>query len=158
MRSEPVKPARADFYLDLGLSKDATRTDIRKSFHALARLHHPDKKAPAQTVDAVEFRQRGRTPSSIFQKFVEGMNRAERTEKLMRELVATCEKQARLAAEHKAKQAAAAQRKRERRLVRDREKAAKAKAADATTQATAQRQREENERKARSRKNIEQIE
>ncbi|CCT61142.1 predicted protein [Plenodomus lingam JN3] len=57
MRSEPVKPARADFYLDLGLSKDATRTDIRKSFHALARLHHPDKKAPAQTVDAVEFRQ-----------------------------------------------------------------------------------------------------
>ncbi|CCT61141.1 predicted protein [Plenodomus lingam JN3] len=67
-------------------------------------------------------------------------------------------KQARLAAEHKAKQAAAAQRKRERRLVRDREKAAKAKAADATTQATAQRQREENERKARSRKNIEQIE
>ncbi|KAF1844154.1 DnaJ-domain-containing protein [Cucurbitaria berberidis CBS 394.84] len=57
MCEEPTKPEMPDYYFDLGLTQDATRSEIKKAFHNLALLHHPDKKAPGESVDAVEFRQ-----------------------------------------------------------------------------------------------------
>lgn len=45
-----------DFYLDLGIPQTSTQSQIRKAYHRLAILHHPDKKAPGEKVDAAEFR------------------------------------------------------------------------------------------------------
>lgn len=47
----------ADYYQVLGLGQTATPADIRKAYYRLAKIHHPDKKAPGRTIDAVEFRQ-----------------------------------------------------------------------------------------------------
>jgi DnaJ-class molecular chaperone len=51
----PVEPAQPDHYFNLGLTEPATSADIKKAFHRLALLHHPDKKAPGTTSDAAEF-------------------------------------------------------------------------------------------------------
>ena len=56
MYDEPVKPETPDHYFDLGVSQEARRAEIKKVFHSLALLHHPDKKAPGKIIDAVEFR------------------------------------------------------------------------------------------------------
>lgn len=50
------KPER-DYYRDLGISQAAAQSHIKKAYYRLAKIHHPDKKAPGQTVDAAEFRQ-----------------------------------------------------------------------------------------------------
>jgi DnaJ-class molecular chaperone len=59
MYDRPKEPNKPDYYRDLGVSPDANATAIKKAFHKLAREHHPDKKAPGDTIDAVEFRKVG---------------------------------------------------------------------------------------------------
>ena len=55
--SEPIEPEIPDHYFDLGVNRRATAADVKQAFHMLALRHHPDKKAPGKTIDAVEFRQ-----------------------------------------------------------------------------------------------------
>jgi DnaJ-class molecular chaperone len=57
MYDEPKQPDVPDYYAILGVSSDATSATIKKSFRLLALKHHPDKKVPGETVDAVEFRE-----------------------------------------------------------------------------------------------------
>lgn len=45
-----------DYYLDLGVSQYASQSQIKKAYHQLAIIHHPDKKAPGENIDAAEFR------------------------------------------------------------------------------------------------------
>ncbi|KAH6878062.1 hypothetical protein BKA58DRAFT_465785 [Alternaria rosae] len=52
----PAKPKLPDAYADLELSPETTNAEIKASFRRLALLHHPDKNAPGQTVDAADFR------------------------------------------------------------------------------------------------------
>lgn len=52
----PAKPKLPDAYADLEVSREATNAEIKASFRRLALLHHPDKNAPGQTVDAADFR------------------------------------------------------------------------------------------------------
>jgi len=54
--SKPTEPETRDHYFELGLDEYATTAEIKKAFKRLALLHHPDKKAPGQTIDAIEFR------------------------------------------------------------------------------------------------------
>jgi len=54
---QPNEPDVRDHYLDLGLSRYATTEEIKRAFHKLAKIHHPDKKAPGSQIDACEFRQ-----------------------------------------------------------------------------------------------------
>jgi len=56
-RTQPNEPEERDYYLDLGLSRYATTEQIKRAFHKLAKIHHPDKKAPGSQIDAHEFRQ-----------------------------------------------------------------------------------------------------
>ncbi|KAH6872197.1 hypothetical protein BKA58DRAFT_468020 [Alternaria rosae] len=56
LNSKPVEPETRDHYFGLGLDDWATTTEIKKAFKRLALLYHPDKKAPGQTIDAIEFR------------------------------------------------------------------------------------------------------
>jgi DnaJ-class molecular chaperone len=51
-----MKRPEPDYYRILGLSQQATMSQVRKAYHRLAMIHHPDKKAPGQSIDAVEFR------------------------------------------------------------------------------------------------------
>lgn len=52
-----MKPPRlADYYFDLGLEPDATDRAIRAAYLSSVRKNHPDKLAPGQSIDAVEFR------------------------------------------------------------------------------------------------------
>ncbi|KAL1800958.1 hypothetical protein ACET3X_001300 [Alternaria dauci] len=53
---KPTEPEIPDHYFDLGVDQYATAADLKKAFRVLALLHHPDKKAPGRTIDAVEFR------------------------------------------------------------------------------------------------------
>jgi len=53
---KPVEPETADCYFDLGVDPYAPVTDVKAAYYRLALQHHPDKKAPGQTVDAIEFR------------------------------------------------------------------------------------------------------
>ncbi|KAI4928043.1 uncharacterized protein J4E92_005525 [Alternaria infectoria] len=53
---KPTEPETADCYFDLGVTQYATATDIKAAYRILALQHHPDKKAPGRTIDAVEFR------------------------------------------------------------------------------------------------------
>lgn len=45
-----------DYYRILGITQTATPGDIKKAYYRLAKIHHPDKKAPGETVDAADFR------------------------------------------------------------------------------------------------------
>jgi curved DNA-binding protein CbpA len=56
MYDKPEPPDTPNYYAALGVSPDATSFEIRKAFHKLALEYHPDKMAPGETVDAVEFR------------------------------------------------------------------------------------------------------
>jgi DnaJ-class molecular chaperone len=55
--AQPAKPKLPDAYSDLGVSQDTSSAEIKAAFKHLALLHHPDKKAPGEVVDAAEFRQ-----------------------------------------------------------------------------------------------------
>ncbi|KAI5868260.1 DnaJ-domain-containing protein [Durotheca rogersii] len=50
------EPRFPDHYADLGLTQQASSRDIKLAFNKLARLYHPDKLAPGQSIDAKEFR------------------------------------------------------------------------------------------------------
>ena len=39
----PLRPVRGQLYNDLGIGSGATQNDIKKAYHALARLWHPDR-------------------------------------------------------------------------------------------------------------------
>lgn len=54
---EPTPPEIRDYYFDLGIHPHATNGTIKKAFHRLALLHHPDKTAPGKTVDSQRFRE-----------------------------------------------------------------------------------------------------
>lgn len=56
--TEPSKMDKPepDYYLDLGISRSASASQVRKAYHLLAKIHHPDKKAPGENIDAAEFR------------------------------------------------------------------------------------------------------
>ncbi|KAH3968262.1 hypothetical protein HBI56_050470 [Parastagonospora nodorum] len=56
MYNKPEAPKAPDHYSSLDLQSDATQLAIKKAFKKLELKHHPDKQAPGQTVDAVEFR------------------------------------------------------------------------------------------------------
>ncbi|KAJ9150140.1 hypothetical protein NKR19_g5365 [Coniochaeta hoffmannii] len=51
-----MQPPEPDYYAGLELSQPATQTEIKKAYRRLAIIHHPDKKAPGQDIDAAEFR------------------------------------------------------------------------------------------------------
>jgi DnaJ-class molecular chaperone len=55
MIEKPKAPQVVDCYAILGVSQDATSTMVKKAYHQLALKYHPDKMAPGQTVDAVQF-------------------------------------------------------------------------------------------------------
>jgi DnaJ-class molecular chaperone len=46
-----------DYYKVLGVAQAATAAEIRKAYRQLALVHHPDKKATGDNIDADEFRQ-----------------------------------------------------------------------------------------------------
>lgn len=52
----------ADYYHDLDISPSATPGEIKKAYHRLAKIHHPDKMAPGQAVDAADFRKASTYP------------------------------------------------------------------------------------------------
>ncbi|KAF2271887.1 DnaJ-domain-containing protein [Westerdykella ornata] len=53
----PTEPTTRDYYADLGIPFTASTAAIRRAYHRRAQETHPDKIAPGQTIDAVEFRQ-----------------------------------------------------------------------------------------------------
>ncbi|KAK4241844.1 hypothetical protein C8A03DRAFT_11913 [Achaetomium macrosporum] len=50
------EPEISDYYADLGVSQYASAREIKFAWFKLAKLYHPDKKAPGRAVDAKEFR------------------------------------------------------------------------------------------------------
>ncbi|KAH7066748.1 hypothetical protein BKA63DRAFT_607660 [Paraphoma chrysanthemicola] len=52
----PVEPSQPDHYSDLGLTEHATLAEIKKAFHKLALIHHPDKNGTGAVSDAAGFR------------------------------------------------------------------------------------------------------
>jgi curved DNA-binding protein CbpA len=55
--AQPANPKLPDAYSDLGVSPDASSSEIKAVYKQLALLYHPDKKAPGEVLDAAEFRQ-----------------------------------------------------------------------------------------------------
>jgi curved DNA-binding protein CbpA len=62
----PNEPEVRDYYLDLGLPRDATLEEIKRAFHKQAKIHHPDKKTPGIQIDAHEFRKASSGFSTVF--------------------------------------------------------------------------------------------
>jgi DnaJ-class molecular chaperone len=56
MCAKPEPPEAPNYYAVLGVDQDATSGTLKKAFKVLALKHHPDKYAPGEKVDAVEFR------------------------------------------------------------------------------------------------------
>jgi hypothetical protein len=52
----PVAPQTPDHYFNLGLSKTATSAEIKKAYHKLALLFHPDKLTSSEKDDGTKFR------------------------------------------------------------------------------------------------------
>lgn len=48
---------REDLYKILGLDKNASREDIKKAYHRLAHIHHPDKKSDEDASDYIKIRE-----------------------------------------------------------------------------------------------------
>lgn len=55
-----TQPALRDFYADLGVTKDSTQADIKRSYHELVLKVHPDKQG-----DPAEFRKVGSSTSDV---------------------------------------------------------------------------------------------
>lgn len=55
--SKASKPADPKYYDVLGLTPAATGGEVKKAYYRLAKVHHPDKIAPGQAVDAAKFRE-----------------------------------------------------------------------------------------------------
>lgn len=53
----------SDYYLDLGISQSASASEVKKAYRRLAIIHHPDKKAPGENIDAAEFRKVSTAPT-----------------------------------------------------------------------------------------------
>ena len=46
-----------DLYKILGLDKNASKEDIKKAYHRLAHIHHPDKKSDDDASDYIKIRE-----------------------------------------------------------------------------------------------------
>lgn len=56
------EPQTPDYYFDLNIPPSSSTKQIRLAFYKLAKLHHPDKKAPGACDDAEEFRKASHPP------------------------------------------------------------------------------------------------
>jgi curved DNA-binding protein CbpA len=56
MYDKPELPMAPDHYPALALNLDATKLDIQQAYGKFALNYHPNKHAPGEMVDAIEFR------------------------------------------------------------------------------------------------------
>ncbi|KAF1942946.1 hypothetical protein EJ02DRAFT_487654 [Clathrospora elynae] len=56
MYDRPAEPETPDYYINLGVSPDATEATMKECFSKLALEHHPDKKAPGDVIESAESR------------------------------------------------------------------------------------------------------
>ena len=103
-----------DYYQVLGIAQTATPAEIKKAYHQQALLHHPDKKAPGQKIDAAEFRE----VHEAYELLIDAAKRAKYDQRLAGAQNATlaeqrraeaAEKTARAKAQKKAQRKAAAE-------------------------------------------------
>ncbi|KAJ9157107.1 hypothetical protein NKR19_g3845 [Coniochaeta hoffmannii] len=92
-----------DHYQVLGIARTATPADVKKAYYKLSLVHHPDKKAPGQKIDAVEFRE----VHEAYELLSDAVKRAKYDKKVAGAQDATLAEQRRAAAAEKAARAKA---------------------------------------------------